>query len=276
MTEEDPRPAESPAPAWFDSHAHFGHLPTPGERDTVLDRAVAAGVRQMASIGGSETENEAALDLAARHPDRVFAAVGWDRVEAARAPDASAIRDLLRRPGVAAIGETGLDYHYDRDSAANQRRLFEAMLALAREARLPVVVHTREADGDTLSILSDHASAWPGPADRIGVMHCFTGAWPFARKLLDLGFHLSFSGIASFPNAEEIRSVAARTPDDRLLIETDSPYLAPIPFRGRTNEPVYLPAVAAAIAAARNEPPEAVAEITHRNAAFLFGPSAGS
>lgn len=254
----------------FDSHAHFDPLATPEARAAVCDRAAAAGVGRILAIGGSGAGNAAALDIAALRPDQVRAAVGWDRSEAARGADAASIRALLPDPRVAAVGETGLDYHYDRDTAQAQKLLFEAMLDLAHGARLPVVVHTREADDDTVAFLAAHAAAWKGDADRIGVVHCFTGSWPLARRLLDLGLHISLSGIVTFPNAAGLRDVAARIPSDRLLIETDSPYLAPVPRRGKTNEPAFLPFVARVVAEARGEPVEMVAEKTAGNAARLF------
>lgn len=254
----------------FDSHAHFDHLATAEDRAAACDRAAAAGVGRILAIGGSAEGNAAALEVAALRPDQVRACVGWDRGEAVRAPDPAPVRALLPDPWVAAVGETGLDYHYDLETAPAQRALFESMLQLAREALLPVVVHTREADEDTVAILAAHAAAWRGGADRVGVLHCFTGAWPFARRLLDLGFHISLSGIVTFRKAGDLREVAARVPADRLLIETDSPYLAPVPHRGRPNEPALLPFVAAAVAAARGTASEELADLTRLNADGLF------
>ncbi len=256
----------------YDSHAHFDHFATAADRAAACDRAAAAGVSRILAIGGSEAGNAAALETAGLRPAQVRACVGWDRGEAARSPDPGAIRRLLADPRAVAVGETGLDYHYDRDTAPAQRALFDAMLGLAREAGLPVVVHTREADDDTAAALAAHAASWQGGAGRIGVIHCFTGTWPFARRLLDLGYHISFSGIVTFPKAGDLREVAARVPADRLLVETDSPYLAPVPHRGRPNEPALLPFVAAAVADARGTAPEDLAGITRRNSEHLFGP----
>lgn len=254
----------------FDSHAHFDPLATAAERAAVCDRAAAAGVGRILAIGGSEAGNTAALDVAASRPDQVRAAVGWDRSEAGRGADAASIRALLADPRVAAVGETGLDFHYDRDTATAQKELFEAMLDLARGARLPVVVHTREADDDTVAILAAHAASWKGDAGRIGVIHCFTGSWPLARRVLELGFHISVSGIVTFPKAVDLRGVAAQIPLDRLLIETDSPYLAPVPHRGKTNEPAFLPFVARVVAEARAVPEATVGASSSSNAADLF------
>lgn len=256
---------------FFDSHAHFDSFATPEERGAVCDRAAATGVGRILAIGGSAAGNAAALDAAAQRPAQVRAAVGWDRSEAAREPEAGAVGAMLSDPRVAAVGETGLDYHYDRDTAAAQRTLFEAMLSLAHEARLPVVVHTREADDDTHAMLAAHAVSWAGDPARLGVIHCFTGSWPFARRLLDLGYHISISGIVTFAKSADLREVAARVPADRLLVETDSPYLAPVPHRGRPNEPALLPFTVRAVAAARGATEAAVAASTTAAATALFG-----
>lgn len=237
----------------------------------MCDRAAAAGVSKILAVGGCPNGNEAALAAAAARPAQVAAAVGLDRAQAGGLYDLAAMRELARGAGVAAIGETGLDYHYDAATAAAQRELFDAMLALARDVGLPSVVHTRDAAADTLAALSAHGRAWRGDPSRIGVIHCFTGDWPLARALLDLGWHLSISGIATFRNAHNVREIAARVPADRLLIETDSPWLSPAPGRRRPNEPAYLPQIAAAVAAARQMAVEDVARITFENAVRLFG-----
>lgn len=225
----------------------------------------------MVAIGGSEAANELAAFLADRDPDRIRAAVGYDRDEAESAPSAEALEAMLLRPGVGAIGETGLDYHYGRDSAAAQRALFADMLERARTHCLPVVVHSREADEDTLDMLRDFAADWTGEPDRIGVLHCFTGNAAFAEALLDLGMHISFSGIATFPGAKALREVSREVPLKRLLIETDSPYLAPPPYRGKRNEPAHVVRVAEVLAEARGIGIDEVAAATHKNAARLFG-----
>jgi len=144
-------------------------------------------------------------------------------------------------------------------------------LDLARQVRRPVIVHSREADADTLDLLREHARLWSGPADRIGVLHCFTGSAPFAQSLLDLGLYLSFSGIVTFANADPLRQVAARVPTDRLLVETDAPYLTPVPLRGRKNEPAFLPHVVDCLARVRGESAPALAAATRTNALALFG-----
>jgi TatD DNase family protein len=171
---------------------------------------------------------------------------------------------------VAAIGEIGLDFHHGRENAPAQIKLFSRMLELARKRSLPVCVHTREAEAETLAALREHAAGWRGAPDGIGVLHCFTGGEVFARELLALGFCVSFSGIVTFKNSENLRAAAAVVPDDRLLIETDSPFLAPEPLRGRPNEPANLERVAVVLAGIRKTSLETIASITTRNARRLF------
>ncbi|MCX6995806.1 MAG: TatD family hydrolase [Kiritimatiellaeota bacterium] len=254
-----------------DTHVHFDAYRETGELAAVLERAAAAGVQRMIAMGGAEDGNAFALELAAAHPERIRAAVGFDRHLAGQAPDFARLAEQAARPGVAAIGECGLDYHYSPETAAAQRALFARMLALARDRRLPVVVHSREAEDDTLALLKEHAAAWAGDPARLGVLHCFTGGADFARRVLASGLWVSFSGILTFRNADAIRAAARIVPADRLLVETDAPYLAPEPHRGHKNEPALVADVARALAATRGEPVERVAEQTARNAAHLFG-----
>lgn len=256
----------------FDSHAHFGTFVRDGGAADVVRRAVAAGVTRILAVGASPTENTAALAACALAPDAVRVAVGLDRDEAVRSPDLAALSTMLKRPGVVALGEIGLDYHYVPETAGAQTALMERELAMAREHRLPVVVHSREADADTLALLGSHAAAWRGDAGRIGVLHCFVGGSEFARRLLDLGFCISFSGIATFPRSGDLRAIAALVPGDRLLIETDAPYLSPVPLRGRPNEPAHLPHTAACLALARGEPLEVLAERSWVSSSALFWP----
>jgi len=256
---------------WFDSHAHVDHLDETAALD-MCERASAAGVGTILAVGGTPAMNAAAVRLAAQRPGQVAAAVGWDRTLASAPPSVEELKALFaRHETIVAVGETGLDYHYERDTATQQRRLFADMLALAAELGQPVIVHTREADADTLAMLRQHTAAWRGAADRIGVIHCFTGGWPFASALLDLGWYISFSGIVTFRGAAALREVAARVPADRLLLETDAPWLSPEPYRGRPNEPARVVEVGRAVAAARRMKPEEVANLTWRNAQRLFG-----
>jgi len=254
-----------------DTHVHFDDFQKTGDLAAVLERAAAAGIGRMIAIGGTAAGNDLALELAAAQPERLQAAVGFDRYLAGQTPDFDRLAQQAVRPGVAAIGECGLDYHYSPETAAAQRDLFARMLALARDRRLPVVVHSREADDDTLAMLQEHAAAWSGDLDRLGVLHCFTGGEDFARRVLAGGLLVSFSGILTFRNADSIRAAARLVPADRLLVETDAPYLAPVPHRGRRNEPAFIVEVVRALAAARNEPVERIAEQTTRNAEHLFG-----
>jgi len=253
-----------------DTHVHFDDAAARGETAALLERAMAAGVTRFLSVGGNPSANTLALALAARAPGRVRAAVGLDRDQADAPWDITAVETAARAPETAAVGEIGLDYHYGLDRRADQLRRCETMLDLAARAGRPVVLHSRAADEDTLALLGAHA-ARRGAAPP-GVLHCFTGGRNFAFRLLDLGFFVSFSGILTFANAGELRAVAAAVPEDRLLIETDTPYLAPVPHRGRPNEPAWLAHVAATLAALRNRAPDEIARITSRNAERLFGP----
>ena len=254
-----------------DSHLHFDGFAAAGEVDAILARAAERGVTRTVAIGGTEAANTLAVQLAGTYPGQVYAVAGYDRGEAPRDPPTETLEQLLALPGVVGVGETGLDYHYGADAAPEQRRLLERMLDLAAAHHLPAVLHSREADEDTLSILSDHAARWDGAGDRLAVLHCFTGSRAFAERLLDLGLYISFSGIVAFKKSEALREVAAAVPDDRILIETDAPYLAPPPYRGQRNEPAYVAEVAAAVAAVRGISAEEIADLTTRNAARLFG-----
>jgi TatD DNase family protein len=261
-------------PRLTDTHAHFDATMTPEELAALMERATAAGVWQVLAVGGAPGYNTAALRVAKEYPGRVRAAIGLDRHLATEATDVGDIARAIAGapPGhVAAIGETGLDGHHSPETMEDQKRLMNAHLELASSLRLPVVIHTREADKATLELLGAHARQWPGDPLRIGVIHCYTGDGVFARQLLELGFLISFSGIVTFRNADPLRAVARDIPSDRLLIETDSPYLAPVPYRGRANEPAFLPATAAAIAAVRGVGVEEIASLTSANAARLFG-----
>ena len=266
-----------------DTHVHFDGMIAAGEiLDAIVTRAAQAGVSHMIAVGGSPAANRTALEIARAYPGRVRAAVGYNRDQAmperyaqARAATAGQAPDeletLLKAPEVAAVGEVGLDFHHGHEAALAQIELFQRMLLLARDRQLPVCVHTREAEAETLAALRAHAAAWRGAPDRIGVMHCFTGGEIFAHDLMALGFMISFSGIITFKNTGGLLAVAALVPDDRLLIETDAPYLAPEPFRGQPNEPAHVRSVAETLATIRHTSWETIAEITARNADRLFG-----
>ncbi len=258
----------------FDTHVHFDGLAKNSGIDDVIAAAQAAGVTQMLAVGGAPEANEFAISVACEFQDSIRAAIGYDR-NCATSPDACSSDALKQQAAqnaglIVAIGEIGLDYHYLPETAGAQESLLEEMLALARELALPVIIHSREAEEQTIALLSDHAKNWKGATDRIGVLHCFTGSDSFAMQVLDLGFHISFSGIVTFKKADALRLVAAAIPDNRLLIETDSPYLAPIPHRGKRNEPAFAKYVAKTLATLRNCSLDTVATLTTNNARHLF------
>lgn len=256
---------------YTDSHFHLDHFELKGTVDETIGRAREAGVTRLVAIGGSDPANELALRTARAHPGVVWATAGYDRD---LAPDwdgeTALLRATLAQPEVVATGESGLDYFHKQIDPAAQRRLFEAMLELAAAHTKPVVVHSRDADEDTLAMLRPLAGRWPEANRPCAVLHCFTGSMDFAKKLLDLNMMISFSGIATFKNAADLREVAKHVPADRLLIETDSPYLSPEPFRGERNEPAKVVHVAKCLAEARGVHPEELAETTTQNALRFF------
>jgi len=255
---------------FFDTHAHFDAFTDPADARAAMTRAEAAGVLRILAVGGSPESSHAALHAAAEWPGRVVAALGYDRDQADTSPSLAMLESELAQPAVVGLGEIGLDYHYQPETAPAQRALFAAQLELARRRKLPAIVHSREADADTIALLQEHASAWPGDPARIGVLHCFTGTAEFAARLLDLGLMISFSGILTFRNAEPLREVARAVPADRLLIETDTPFLAPVPHRGKRNEPAWLVPVAEELAKIRNDTLAHIAHSTTANAERLF------
>ncbi|MBA3945704.1 MAG: TatD family hydrolase [Herpetosiphonaceae bacterium] len=250
----------------IDTHVHLFAPQFDGDRAAVLERAAEAGVARMIAIGYDLPTSVAALDLADAHP-HIWATAGIQPHYASETglAELDRLRTMLHHPRVVALGEIGLDYHHDRAPRSLQAELFRRQLALAREMDLPVVIHTREAHADTLMILREAAQGL-----RI-VMHSFSGDWQFAQLALELGAYLSFSGPVTFPKAAELHEVAQRTPLDRLLIETDCPYLAPQNHRGRRNEPAYVREIAERIAVLRGLPVAEVAAATWTNAATLFG-----
>ncbi len=259
----------------IDTHVHLDTFSQEGIIDEMLAAAAEAGIRRMIAIGGSIGSNETALHWSARHSG-IAAAVGLDRSEAGRNEDWDRVRAQLSNGQVVAVGECGLDYHYEPETASDQRRCFERNLELALESALPVVIHSRDADEDILSILKAHARNWRHDPARIGVLHCYTGNKTMARKLLDMGYAISFSGIVTFANADMLRGVAAYVPSDRLLVETDTPYLAPVPMRGKSNQPAYLPYIIRQLAGCRESSEEEIARITVCNAERLFALSSGN
>jgi TatD DNase family protein len=244
-----------------DSHCHLDDQQFDADREETIARARAAGVETMMAIGTGDgpPDLEVAVRLAERYPF-IHATIGVHPHDAAKATEETfaRLRELASHPKVQAIGEIGLDYHYDFSPRDVQRTVFERQLALAAEAGKPVVIHTREAWEDTLAVLR---SRWQGG----GIMHCFTGDERQARQALDLGFHLAFGGVLTFPKAEEVRQAARTTPAGRLLVETDCPYLAPVPRRGKRNEPAFLVDTVRRLAEVRGVAPEEIAELTTGN-----------
>ena len=242
---------------WIDNHCH---LESETLRTTVA-QASAAGVERMIDVG---TDAATSLDAVAKAAacDRVWATVGVHPHEARHGIDG--IEDLLESDRVVAVGECGLDYHYNHSPPADQMAAFAAQIEMAHRHRMPLVIHTRAAWDDTFAILDEC-----GAPDHT-VFHCFTGGADEARAALDRGAYLSFSGIVSFPSADEVRGAAVVCPLDRLLVETDSPYLAPVPLRGKPNVPANLPLVGEALARVHGVAPEAVAEHTWNNAASFY------
>lgn len=252
-----------------DTHCHLDFDAYDDDRAGVLARAAAAGVRRIVNPGTDALTSRRAVDLAAQHAS-VYAAVGIHPNSAAGFADdwMDAIKTLARREKVVAIGEIGLDYYRDRAPVADQRRAFEAQLALAADLRLPVIVHNRDASADLLDMLARWAARLPGLP---GVLHSFSADWETARRAFDLGFMIGFTGPLTYKNADDLRAVAARAPADRILVETDGPFLAPQPHRGRRNEPAYVRFTADRLAAVRATSLEAIAEQTTANACALFG-----
>ncbi|MEA3031527.1 MAG: TatD DNase family protein [Sphingomonadales bacterium] len=257
---------------FIDSHCHLNYEGLVDDQQGVLARARAAGVSLMLNISTRASEWDAVIATAEREPD-VMASVGIHPHEADIHPDVETetLVAKAKHPKVVGIGESGLDYYYDRSDRARQRQSFRSHIAAARESGLPLIVHTRDAEEDTYSILAEEMGKGRYPA----LIHCFTAGQDFADKVLALGLFISISGIVTFKNARELQAVAKTIPLDRLLIETDSPFLAPVPHRGRPCEPAYVADTARYLAALRGEPLEQLAAETSANFRALFA-KAGS
>lgn len=250
-----------------DSHCHLNYPGLVEEQAAALDRARARGVIAMLNIATREREWDAVLAVAEREPD-VWASVGVHPHEADdhRHVDAATLIARAAHPRVIGLGETGLDYHYDRSDRDLQRAGFRAHIAAARHTGLPIIIHSRDAEDDTLAIVADELRE----GAFTGVVHCFTGTADFARRALDLGLMISLSGIVTFRNARDLQEIAAWLPADRLLVETDAPFLAPVPHRGRTGEPGFVADTAAFVADLRGEEIDVLAERTTANFYALF------
>ncbi len=256
---------------FIDSHAHIDGTEFDADREAVIQRARDARVSAILNVGTGDPHSgvfERAVELAEAHPD-IYAAVGVHPHDARLFDERAEKRIWKLATGSAKViawGEIGLDFHYDNSPREVQIDVFEWQLRLARELSLPVIIHTREAETETAAILNSHWADSKLP----GIMHCFSGSAQLAQQAIESGFSISFSGIVTFKKAEELRAVAKQVPLDRLLIETDCPYLAPIPFRGKRNEPAYVVEVARCLADLRGLEIEELAEITTNNFRRMF------
>ena len=252
---------------FIDSHCHLNYKGLVEDQSAVLARARAAGVTGMLNISTRESEWDDVLGVAERELD-VWASVGIHPHEADGHAHIDTAKLVARatHPRVVSIGETGLDYYYDHSDRDQQRSSFRAHIAAARETQLPLIVHTRDAEADTAEILTEEMGKGAFP----GVIHCFTASQEFAETALALGLYISISGIVTFKNAKDLQASAAKVPDDRLLIETDSPFLAPVPHRGRPCEPAFVADTARFLAGLRGVPVEDLAVQTSSNFHALF------
>jgi TatD DNase family protein len=251
----------------IDSHCHLEYKGLVEDQAGVLARARAAGVMGFLSISTRQREWDQVIATAGREAD-VWASVGIHPHEADGHADMgeAALLEAAEHPRVIAIGETGLDYYYDHSQRETQKALFRKHISVARATGLPLIVHTRDAEDDTLAILAEEMEQGAYPA----LIHCFTATADFARSVLDLGLTISLSGIVTFKNAKDLQAIAAEIPEDRLLVETDAPFLAPVPHRGRVCEPAFTADTARFVAGLRGVSPEAVAATTTRNFLKLF------
>ena len=252
----------------IDSHAHIQGPEYQGDVDAVVARAKQAGIKKIIVVGGAGdlASNKAALALARSFPE-LYATVGMHPHDAkdVGAKEFEELEELASEEKAIAVGETGLDYYYSHSAHDIQRNVFSRFIVLARETALPLIVHERDAHRDAADLLRTY-----GAGGLRGVIHCFTGDYAAARNYLDLGFYLSFTGIITFKNADPLREVVRKVPLQRVLVETDSPYLTPVPYRGRRNEPAYVRLVAETIATIKKMSLEEVARITTRNVGELF------
>jgi TatD DNase family protein len=256
-----------PPPSWFDSHCHVHDARIPGGTAAAVAEAAAAGVSGMITVGCDRETSQAAIAVAASHSD-VWATVGLHPHDAVNGVDS--IVDLLDADRVVAVGEAGLDYFYDHSPRDVQRTAFAAQIQLAHARRLPLVIHSRDAWDDTFDVLRAE-----GVPDRT-IFHCFTGGPDEARRCVEIGGFVSFSGIVTFKNAAANQEAARNVPIERVLVETDSPYLAPVPFRGKTNQPAFVRQVAEEVARLREVPIGEIAAATSANFFRLFAGASSS
>ncbi len=256
---------------FVDSHAHIDGTEFDADREEVIQRARDAGVSAILNVGTGDPHSgalERAVELAEKHTD-IYTAIGTHPHDARLFDDKAEqlIAKLIKQSSrVIAWGEIGLDFHYDNSPREVQLKVFRRQLELAREANLPVIIHTREAEAETIEILKSQRGSGGLP----GIMHCFSGSLWLALQAIELGCYISFSGIVTFKNAQELLTIAKQVPWDRLLIETDCPFLAPVPFRGKRNEPAYVVEVARCLAGIHEKTVEEIGGITSGNFAKLF------
>ncbi|MGD7010274.1 TatD family hydrolase [Metabacillus sp. 84] len=251
----------------FDTHAHLNAVQFNEDLEEVIERAKAEGVEKIVVVGFDTETITRAMELTETY-DFIYAAVGWHPVDAIdmKEEDLDWIKELASHPKVVAIGEMGLDYHWDKSPKDIQKEVFRKQIALAKEVKLPIIIHNRDATADVVQILKEEKAEEVG-----GIMHCFTGSAEVAKECIDMNFYISFGGPVTFKNAKKPKEVAAEIPLDRLLIETDCPYLTPHPYRGKRNEPGYVKYVAEEIAELRGMTYEEIARHTMENAKKCFG-----
>lgn len=252
----------------IDSHCHLEYEGLVEDQQGVLARAREAGIAGFLNISTRQREWDRVVGTAAREAD-VWASIGIHPHEADQHADLgeAALLEAAAHPKVIAIGETGLDYYYDKSDRATQQALFRTHIAVSRQTGLPLIIHTRDAEDDTASIIAEEMGKGAFPA----LIHCFTASAAFGSRMLELGLTISLSGIVTFKNARDLQAVAAELPEDRILVETDSPFLAPVPHRGRPCEPAFTADTARFVAQLRGVEPELLAEQTTRNFFGLFG-----
>ncbi|MED4464730.1 TatD family hydrolase [Metabacillus fastidiosus] len=251
----------------FDTHAHLNALQYENDVEEVVQRALDEGVSEIVVVGFDRETIERAMELIEEY-DFIYAAIGWHPVDAIDMTDKDLqwIRELSEHPKVVAIGEMGLDYYWNKSPKDIQKEVFRKQIALAKEVKLPIIIHNRDATADVVAILEEEGASEVG-----GIMHCFTGSLEVAKQCMDMNFYISFGGPVTFKNAKKPKEVVQEIPLDRLLIETDCPYLTPHPFRGKRNEPGYVKYVAEEIAKLRNLSYEEIAKKTSDNGKKIFG-----
>ncbi|MFC0274253.1 TatD family hydrolase [Metabacillus herbersteinensis] len=251
----------------FDTHAHLNALQYEDDLQEVILRAQHEGVSKIVVVGFDRETIERAMDLIEEY-SFIYAAIGWHPVDAIDMTDEDLawIKELASHPKVVAVGEMGLDYYWDKSPKEVQQEVFRKQIALAKELKLPIIIHNRDATADVVEILAEEGASEVG-----GIMHCFTGSLEVAEQCMKMNFYISFGGPVTFKNAKKPKEVAMEIPMDRLLIETDCPYLTPHPFRGKRNEPSYVKYVAEQLAELKGVTFDEIAQITSDNAHKLFG-----